>query len=39
MGHADPGSTDTYDHLTDKRLAEARKSIEKNLFMTIGMEA
>lgn len=39
MGHADPGSTDTYDHLTDKRLVEARKSIEKNLFMTIGMEA
>lgn len=32
MGHADPGSTDTYDHLTDKRLAEARKTIEDNLF-------
>jgi integrase len=39
MGHADPGSTDTYDHLTDERLAEARKSIEDNLFITVGMGA
>jgi integrase len=39
MGHADPKSTDTYDHLTDKRLSEARKSIEKNLFTTVGIGA
>ena len=39
MGHADPGSTDTYDHMTEKRLAEARKSIEKNLLDEIGMGA
>jgi len=38
MGHVDPESTNTYDHLTDKRLSEVRKSIEKNLFEDIGLE-
>jgi len=37
MGHASPGSTDTYDHLTDKKLATIRKVIEENLLNDIGM--
>jgi len=37
MGHVSPGSTDTYDHLTDKKFAEIRKTIENNLLNNIGM--
>ena len=37
MGHADPSSTNTYDHLTDARLAGTREIIEKNMFTDIGL--
>ena len=37
MGHVSPESTDTYDHLTDKKFANIRKTIEKNLLNDIGM--
>jgi len=37
MGHASPESSDTYDHLTDKKFANIRKIIEKNLLNVIGM--
>jgi integrase len=30
-GHADPNSTDTYDHLTDSRLKDIRKAQAKNI--------
>jgi len=37
MGHVSPGSTDTYDHLTDKKFASIRKTIDRNLLSAIGM--
>jgi integrase len=32
-GHADPGMTDNYDHLTDERLAEIRQAQEENILL------
>ncbi|MCL2233391.1 MAG: tyrosine-type recombinase/integrase [Treponema sp.] len=37
MGHADPESTETYDHVTDTRFAEMRKAIEKYLLEIIDV--
>ncbi|MDR1211963.1 MAG: site-specific integrase [Spirochaetaceae bacterium] len=37
MGHADPESTEHYDHLTGARLSEARTAIEKNILAFTGV--